>query len=320
MFGNTTCADPEGRVPLAIKNLNVGSQFRVVSVAKNANIAGFTATFTTATGSTSAFSACANVRAGTDVDRDGVPDIIEASGNTPADAGDPLIATFLSDADQFVTLVAPNGTTLSNVGPIDDPAPNTHPAGFSLPFGLYSFQLNGVTTAKPVDVVVLLPQSAATNGYWKYGRSVASPSAQWYAYPYDRTTKTGALRSTVSRNGSAYPAYDVRVQDGGPGDDDRALNGTIIDPGGPSQYANEAVVQPQSSTTSQPATTTIGTVVGALPATGSESMRLVWFALMMLLAGAAAAAVGVRARPGARIERNVNAPGEHRRGSSRTSS
>lgn len=93
MFGNLTCADPEGKVPLFTAPTR-GAETRVLTVAGGATLKGLTVTYTDAAGKTSVFSNCADAK--TQPDTDGVPDLVEANAPIPFDTTASL-AAFMSD-------------------------------------------------------------------------------------------------------------------------------------------------------------------------------------------------------------------------------
>jgi hypothetical protein len=90
-------------------------------------------------------------------------------------------------------------------------APAGAPAGVSFPYGGFAFRATGCG-AGPVTVRITLPGPLTGNTqFWKHD------GAAWAAYP-----------ATISGDTVVYT-----VRDGFEGDDDRAVNGVIVDPGFP---------------------------------------------------------------------------------------
>ena len=75
-----------------------------------------------------------------------------------------------------------------------------------------------VSPGSTVTFTVTYPSIlAAGSQYWKYGPTGSQPAAHWYILP-----------ATLAGNTAVFS-----ITDGGPGDDDLAANGTVVDQGGP---------------------------------------------------------------------------------------
>lgn len=118
----------------------------------------------------------------------------------------------------YLTLAAPDGTTLSNVSSVA--APDDLPAGTTAPFAGLAFTLSGVATGATVSVEVFFPFNTAINGVMK------------------RNRVTGQLErvagATVRQIGTVKTAVSYNIVDGGPYDTDGVANGVIVDPVFPS--------------------------------------------------------------------------------------
>lgn len=100
------------------------------------------------------------------------------------------------------------------------------PAGVSLPFGLFRFTATGCGSSVTLSVTYPGPVPAGA-AYWKFGPTAGEP-AHWYSLPA----------------GIAGNELTVTLVDGGAGDSDLAVNGSISDPGGAGiQSRAPAVVQ-----------------------------------------------------------------------------
>ncbi|MGB6874299.1 MAG: choice-of-anchor U domain-containing protein [Dehalococcoidia bacterium] len=84
------------------------------------------------------------------------------------------------------------------------------------PHGFFSFDITGLTPGDTVTVTITLPPGAAPTQYWKY-----HPNTQggWVQIPMVVVGPPNVIRITLV--------------DGGLGDDDGNINGTIVDQGGP---------------------------------------------------------------------------------------
>jgi hypothetical protein len=92
------------------------------------------------------------------------------------------------------------------------------PTGISFPNGLLQFELNGCTPGTQLTVNLAYPETLpATTQYWKYGPTPDNATAHWYVLP-------GAI---IQGNTIRFT-----IQDGGYGDSDLTVNGSIRDPGG----------------------------------------------------------------------------------------
>ena len=88
------------------------------------------------------------------------------------------------------------------------------PAGIEIPYGLFQFTATGCGGAATLSITYPNPLPANAR-YWKFGPTAGQP-AHWYALP--ATINGGTLT--------------VILTDGGAGDSDLQVNGSISDPGG----------------------------------------------------------------------------------------
>lgn len=89
------------------------------------------------------------------------------------------------------------------------------PANVTLPFDLFQFTATGCGSALTLTVQYPSALPAGTR-YEKFGGTVADPTPHWYSLP---ATVSGSTLSVI-------------IADGGNGDSDLAVNGSISDPGG----------------------------------------------------------------------------------------
>lgn len=161
------------------------------------------------------------------VDGDSVPDVIEGLAPNNGDGN----LDGVKDAEQanvaslpafggaalvqpFVTLAADSGTALVGASTLDPAGLPPAPGGASLPAGLVSYSLTGVSVGGDATVSLFVPDTTGVTGYAKL------ENGSWSLLPADRVQ---ILSDRVV----------LRLTDGGVGDADGLANGVIVDPGGP---------------------------------------------------------------------------------------
>lgn len=100
---------------------------------------------------------------------------------------------------------------------VDDP--EALPPGVTLPHGLIALELTGCEDGASVEVTASFPSDVPLGSeYWKFGPTPDEEAPHWYAL------ESAAISgSTVT----------FTLVDGGAGDGDLTVDGTIVDPGGP---------------------------------------------------------------------------------------
>jgi RHS repeat-associated protein len=153
----------------------------------------------------------------------GLPVALEAMAPHQADGNSAGVAAGLrSDTvsvpamtnGAFVTLQAP-GLTFSEVQVYDAPADRAS----QLPLGLFGFQVHGVPPGGAATVKMILPDDVNVSAYFKQDPATGK------LLPFNYNGVTGAEISGHS--------LTLHLVDGGPGDSDGKVDGTITDPGGP---------------------------------------------------------------------------------------
>jgi uncharacterized repeat protein (TIGR01451 family) len=133
-------------------------------------------------------------------------------------AGDPDRLTVRTAAGDADVVLDPRAGRLENVRSV--PAPATGP-GTELPYGLFAFDLTGVTPGAVAQVEMVLPAGATPDTYFKQDPGTGRLSR------FDFDGQTGAV---ISGN-----RVTLHLRDGGRGDADGLANGVIVDPGGPGE-------------------------------------------------------------------------------------
>ncbi|MBI3149102.1 MAG: hypothetical protein HYZ17_11385, partial [Betaproteobacteria bacterium] len=96
--------------------------------------------------------------------------------------------------------------------------PVAPPAGVNFPHGLFDFTAGSCTPGSTLSFTITYPQALGPNTqYWKFGPTPDNAAPHWYVLP-----------ATIAGNTASFS-----ITDGGLGDDDLAVNGTIVDQGGP---------------------------------------------------------------------------------------
>lgn len=183
LYSNDACdggvfGSGEGQRPAGSVTVRLGGNGRATFQAQMRKGNVFTAT-ATVDGTTSEFSRCIERGAvvdTTDVDGDGVTDVVEdgagsrgdGNGDGVPDRHQPDIASMPSAVDgRFLTLAAPPGGRLQGVHALDLPDPEGAPADVSFPAGFVSFQVS-VEPGTTVTMVLRLPAGSDIEGLWAW--------------------------------------------------------------------------------------------------------------------------------------------------------
>ncbi|HEX7914129.1 choice-of-anchor U domain-containing protein, partial [Rudaea sp.] len=175
----------------------------------------------------------------------------------------PVVTTFTgptaTGTGNAHAVLSGGGPTCTLVNPAFVAAPVSPPAGVSFPDGLFQFQASGCTGT--ITLTVTFPSPFTANEqYWKYGPTLGQASDHWY-------TLGAANNLSLLANVATFT-----IADGGLGDDDLSVNGTIIDAGGPSIAA---AVNPQATAVPAPALDprNLMTLIALLAAFGTIAAR-----------------------------------------------
>jgi len=150
-----------------------------------------------------------------DGNADGIPDWEQANASS--------FRTF--DGQNYVTIVVPVGTELSQLLVTDNPSPLDAPEEADFPYGFFDFSIDGLEPGESIVVTLILHTGETVDTYYKYGLTPVDPTPHWYEFMYDG--QTGAQISG--------PVINLHFTDGLRGDEDITVNGSIKEPGGPSK-------------------------------------------------------------------------------------
>ena len=173
----------------------------------------------------------------TDEDMDGISDAREKGpdgnddsydGNTDGlpDYQQVNVSSFHTyDGQDYVTLVVPEGTELSQLIVTDNPSPLDAPTDTDFNYGFFDFSIDGLEPGEAITVTLILHNAVSVDKYYKYGMTPDDPTPHWYEFMYD-----GQTGAAISGN-----VIDLYFTDGLRGDEDITVNGSIKEPGGPSK-------------------------------------------------------------------------------------
>ena len=77
-----------------------------------------------------------------------------------------------------------------------------------------------------IEVGLVLPAGAAPSGYYLYGDTEDNPESHWYRYLPTQVLSNSVITTTTGQQ-IVRNFIKVTVQDGGPGDADKAADGKI---------------------------------------------------------------------------------------------
>ncbi len=110
---------------------------------------------------------------------------------------------------------------IENLAAISPDAMPDVPESLNPVYGFFSFEITGISSGESVNVPLAFPENVpAGTEYWKYGPTPEDSTPHWYQIPVSDDDGDRIIVITLT--------------DGGIGDDDLAVNGVIVDDGGPS--------------------------------------------------------------------------------------
>ncbi|MEW6427697.1 MAG: CFI-box-CTERM domain-containing protein [Thermodesulfobacteriota bacterium] len=174
-----------------------------------------------------------NSNLGADSDGDGIPDNVECPSGACAASGDATVLgqTILDSTGNpaAVEVQATTGTVAtlkvntalaSKITSVEAPTGLASNQEVQFQWQSFDFTLTP-DVAGNATVTITLPAGAKPDTYWKYSAGTGS----WYEFKYNANTGIGA-----QFNGNVVTLH---FKDGALGDEDGAVNGTIVDPGAP---------------------------------------------------------------------------------------
>lgn len=274
VFANESCDDPEARYLMDIVRTTApDEQARIIQVREAPNRDHFTVSYTDADGNTSELSECVSGDTYPDADGDGSVDPFDGLLDPAArnDGGRAILATdteqlLLVDVAAFDAETGTGGGVLEGLAIVEDPAPESHPAGWDLPYGALGFRITGIEPGARTSVSMTTlwgSNPIVGDEYWKYGPQTPGGPSTWFAFELDEASGTGArLSSALDVPGLGLRrAFVLQLADGLRGDSDGGANGSITDPGGPVIVDGSYEPPPSTTTSTVPPTTVPPTTV-----------------------------------------------------------
>jgi S-layer protein (TIGR01567 family) len=110
---------------------------------------------------------------------------------------------------------------IENIAAIPPDAMPEVPENLNPVYGFFSFEITGISSGESVNIPLAFPENVPVGTeYWKYGPTPDDTTPHWYQIPVSDDDGDRIIVITLT--------------DGGIGDDDLAVNGVIVDDGGPS--------------------------------------------------------------------------------------
>lgn len=285
---HTTPLDQIGRTPVFLGTTFLetdgeGNASFVLSLPRGA-IAGSDAVVVTAIGheGTSEFSLPITVATAVSTDYDGISDAVEANAPNNGDGnldGIPDVSqdnvTSIPNAydNSYLTLVAPDGATLTEVAALEQPTEGSgskEPAKKLVKFvsGLVAFTIEDIVQSTTLTIHFSPDRQFST--YYKYGATTSEkPIPHWYEFLYDG--QTGAIIDNESHT------ITLHFVDGQRGDDDLTVNGRIEDDGGPAVLNNLPEIEDQQFQIAE--NSPIGSPVGNVAALDEDPGQILQYAI-----------------------------------------
>lgn len=268
VFANESCDDPEARYLMDIvRATSPDERARIIQVREAPDRDHFTVSYTDDDGNTSELSDCVSGGTFADADGDGSVDPFDGLLDPAArnDGGRAILATdteqlLLVGVAEFDADTGTGGGVLEGLAIAEDPAPDSHPAGWDLPYGALGFRITGIEPGARTSVLMTTLWGASPilgDEYWKYGPQTPGGSSSWYAFDLEEASGTGAtLSSALDVPGLGLRrAFVLQLADGLRGDADGGANGSITDPGGPVIFDGGYEPPPPTTTSTVPPTT-----------------------------------------------------------------
>ncbi|MDY6987453.1 MAG: choice-of-anchor U domain-containing protein [Thermodesulfobacteriota bacterium] len=153
----------------------------------------------------------------------------DGDGDGKADSEYADVASGLTyNNEHYVTLAVSAPATLNDCRTLANPHPGSSPASTEFPFGFLGFEVTDLEQPGDcAEVTMLLPKNADIVTYWRYGPTPCDAADHWYEFMYNNETGADIFQEPTRTR------IVLHFCDGKRGDDDLAVNGKIVDVGGP---------------------------------------------------------------------------------------
>ena len=252
--------------------LNVGAA-DYVNKALSATVTAINSTTPTGFGDTSEFAQNISIGSATDVDSDGISDVVEDAAPNGGDGNDDSIADKLqptvtsyeiSNTDTYTTFVTNGCSENGTVSSVTESNLVATDSGYTYPYGLTDFTLN-CERGKTVDITkyVFTDDSATDTQVRKYRAS----AIQHFIEVPDSTVTSETIGSEQAL------VLEYSITDGDPTlDDDGQANGIIVDPVGIARVYTSSTTTDNSSQGN--ANGQSNSAKGTLAKTGGQELNL----------------------------------------------
>ncbi len=167
-------------------------------------------------------------------DSDGIPSVIENSSPNDGDNNndstiDSLqsnVASFNSKADEYISLVVDDNNTLSNIRTTSDDQLIDLPGNVVFKHGVHDYDITVESPGAIIEVGLVLPSGAAPAAYYLFGETDDNMTPHWYPYGAAQVFPNSKI-ITPSGEEFIHNYIKLVVQDGGPGDADKTVNGKV---------------------------------------------------------------------------------------------
>ena len=167
---------------------------------------------------------------------DGVPAEIEDAGPNNGDGNNDDIldskqsnvVTLVDSFGGYVTYLTDNTFRFKNMSVLQH---TEVPADFVIGSGIFDFAVEGLGAGQSIEVGIILPAGMKPSAYYMFGPTADNSDKHWFNFDFDGETGAfilGDVTFTTS-SGTKFTRSVLRVifKDGGRGDTDLTVNGTI---------------------------------------------------------------------------------------------
>lgn len=170
---------------------------------------------------------------------DGVPPEVEDAGPNNGDGNNDDIldskqshvATLIDYFGNYVTYLMDDSYRFKNMSALNPNVIGNFPADLVVGSGIFDFSIENIGVGQSLEVGIILPAGVIPKAYYMYGPTADNPDKHWFDFSYDGETGAiiiGDVTFTTS-SGAKFTRSVLKVifKDGGRGDTDLTVNGTI---------------------------------------------------------------------------------------------
>jgi len=189
-------------------------------------------------GDTGQYPASATLTNTTDADTDGDGSVDSYEKNMNAENNPAVVVLYSAVNGATIVMETDNGAFSGTFSQVPESV-SALPDKVSFPAGLTEFNLT-LNNSQKATVTIKYPGSVAINSFWKFGATADNPADHWYEFKYNG--QTGAVLDPDNYKMTLY------LKDGDTGDNDRNVNGKIVNVGGLALKDNAKPNKPVNTT------------------------------------------------------------------------